>query len=58
MAVHEEDLDLDALDLDALDVATVELPGSEVLVEAVAMGLGNTEIGASGTWTSTKSWLV
>ncbi|MEU7911722.1 hypothetical protein [Microbispora bryophytorum] len=53
MAVHEE-----ALDLDALDVATVELPGSEVLVEAVAMGLGNTEIGASGTWTSTKSWLV
>ncbi|MEU8197128.1 hypothetical protein AB0C10_25410 [Microbispora amethystogenes] len=63
MALHEEALDLDALDLnaldlDSLDVATVELPGSEVLVEAVTMGLGNTEVGASGTWTSGKSWLV
>ncbi|MEW9553250.1 hypothetical protein [Nonomuraea sp. NPDC050783] len=45
------------LDLSALDVVTVALPGSEVLVEAVAMGLGNTEIGASGC-TSGKSWLI
>lgn len=45
------------LDLEALDVMTVELPGSEELVEAVAMGLGNTEIGASG-WPSGKSYQV
>ncbi|MEV0612030.1 hypothetical protein AB0I81_01830 [Nonomuraea sp. NPDC050404] len=54
MAVRETPLDLD---LSSLDVMTVALPASEVLVEAVAMGLGNTEIGASGC-TSGKSWLV
>nr|WP_191909865.1 thiomuracin/GE37468 family thiazolyl RiPP peptide [Microbispora cellulosiformans] len=58
MAMHEEALNLDALDLDSLDVATVELPGSDLLVEAVTMGLGNTEVGASGAWTSRTSWLV
>ena len=35
------------LDLDALDVMTVELPGED-LVKALGMGLGNTEVGASG----------
>jgi hypothetical protein len=54
MADREEQFDLD---LESLDVMTVDLPGSEGLVEAVAMGLGNTEIGASGC-SSGKSWLV
>ncbi|MFB9674587.1 hypothetical protein [Streptosporangium vulgare] len=43
------------LDLDALDVMTVELPGED-LVKALGMGLGNTEVGASGL--KTTSWLI
>ncbi|MER5769723.1 hypothetical protein [Streptomyces sp. NPDC001985] len=54
MAERETQWDLD---LGELDVVSVELPGGEGLVEAAAMGLGNTEIGASGT-PSGKSWLV
>ena len=53
-ALRQESLELD---LEALDVQTVELPG-EALVEAMAMGLGNTEVGASGTFTGGHSWLV
>ncbi|MFJ4686653.1 hypothetical protein ACIQNG_21265 [Streptomyces sp. NPDC091377] len=45
------------LDLGELDVMSVELPGAEGLLDAVAMGLGNTEIGASGT-PSGKSYLI
>ncbi|MFF5212330.1 hypothetical protein [Streptosporangium sp. NPDC000396] len=43
------------LDLDALDVMTVELPGED-LVKALGMGLGNTEVGASGI--ARTSWLI
>ncbi|GAA1507518.1 hypothetical protein GCM10009677_45170 [Sphaerisporangium rubeum] len=44
------------LDLDTLDVMTVELPGED-LVKALGMGLGNTEVGASGI-TGRTSWLI
>ncbi len=43
------------LDLNSLDVTTVELPGED-LVEALGMGLGNTEVGASGI--GRTSWLI
>ncbi|MET9251996.1 hypothetical protein [Nonomuraea sp. NPDC003709] len=43
------------LDLDTLDVMTVELPGED-LVKALGMGLGNTEVGASGI--ARTSWLI
>ncbi|WP_157518710.1 hypothetical protein [Herbidospora mongoliensis] len=43
------------LDLDSLDVMTVELPGED-LVKALGMGLGNTEVGASGYMRT--SWVV
>ncbi|MFE4663688.1 hypothetical protein ACFRI7_02535 [Streptomyces sp. NPDC056716] len=51
MDVHKE------LDLGELDVVSIELPGTDGLLDAVSVGLGNTEIGASGS-PSGKSWLV
>jgi hypothetical protein len=45
--------------LEALDVATIELPRDESLIGAMRdAGLGNTEVGASGLFTSTTSWLI